>query len=61
MEQAMSMLMTGGTVGPEEILFTRPAVPAEATTELISEDRSVEGLGPDMEPGATTEVVIESI
>jgi uncharacterized membrane protein len=36
MEQAMSMLMTGGTVGPEEILFTRPVVPAEAITELIS-------------------------
>jgi len=25
MEQAMSMLMTGGAVGPETILFTRPA------------------------------------
>jgi len=36
MEQAMSMLMTGGTVGPDEILFTRPVVPPEATTELIS-------------------------
>jgi hypothetical protein len=37
MEQAMSMLMTGGTVGPDEILFTRPAVPAEAVTELVSD------------------------
>jgi uncharacterized membrane protein len=36
MEQAMSMLMTGGTVGPEEILFTRPVVPAEKVTELVS-------------------------
>ena len=27
MEQAMSMLMTGGAVGPEEILYTRPALP----------------------------------
>jgi uncharacterized membrane protein len=37
MEQAMSMLMTGGTVGPEEILFTRPATPADALTELVSD------------------------
>jgi uncharacterized membrane protein len=29
MEQAMSMLMTGGAVGPEEILFTRPALAAQ--------------------------------
>jgi uncharacterized membrane protein len=29
MEQAMSMLMTGGAVGPEEILYTRPVVLAE--------------------------------
>jgi uncharacterized membrane protein len=28
MEQAMSMLMTGGAVGPEEIRFTKPALPA---------------------------------
>jgi uncharacterized membrane protein len=28
MEQAMSMLMTGGAVGPEEILFTRSALAA---------------------------------
>ena len=61
MEQAMSMLMTGGTVGPEEILFTRPVVPAEATTELIAED-GVEGLGPDMEPESQTaaEIIIET-
>jgi uncharacterized membrane protein len=31
MEQAMSMLMTGGAVGPEEIRFARPALPEEAT------------------------------
>lgn len=37
-EQAMSMLMTGGTVGPEEILFTSIALPAEATTELMSDE-----------------------
>jgi uncharacterized membrane protein len=37
-EQAMSMLMTGGTVGPEEILFTSTAFPAEATTELVSDE-----------------------
>jgi uncharacterized membrane protein len=35
MEQAMSMLMTGGAVGPDEILFTRSAQPADATTELV--------------------------
>jgi uncharacterized membrane protein len=29
MEQAMSMIMTGGAVGPDEILFTRPSLPAE--------------------------------
>lgn len=29
MEQAMSMLMTGGAVGPDSILYTRPAAPAE--------------------------------
>jgi len=32
MEQAMSMLMTGGAVGPETIRFTKPALPAEAGT-----------------------------
>jgi uncharacterized membrane protein len=37
-EQAMSMLMTGGTVGPEEILFTSTAGLAEATTELVSDE-----------------------
>ena len=36
-EQAMSMLMTGGTVGPEEILFTSTALLTEATTELVSD------------------------
>ena len=29
MEQAMSMIMTGGAVGPAAIRFTRPALPAE--------------------------------
>jgi uncharacterized membrane protein len=38
MEQAMSMLMTGGTVGPEEILFTRPVVLEEPVTDLISDE-----------------------
>ena len=38
MEQAMSMLMTGGTVGPEEILFTRPVVLEPPVTELISNE-----------------------
>ena len=31
MEQAMSMLLTGGAVGPEEIRFARPALPEEST------------------------------
>ena len=30
MEQAMSMIMTGGAVGPETIRYTRPAIAAEA-------------------------------
>jgi uncharacterized membrane protein len=38
MEQAMSMLMTGGTVGPEEILFTRPVVLDEPVTELVGNE-----------------------
>jgi uncharacterized membrane protein len=29
MEQAMSMIMTGGAVGPNTIRFTKPALPAE--------------------------------
>jgi uncharacterized membrane protein len=29
MEQAMSMVMTGGAVGPETICFTKPAIPAQ--------------------------------
>jgi uncharacterized membrane protein len=36
MEQAMSMLMTGGAVGPEEIRFSRPALAAEeAVTQPV--------------------------
>jgi uncharacterized membrane protein len=31
MEQAMSMIMTGGAVGPESIRFSQPALPAEIT------------------------------
>lgn len=42
MEQAMSMLMTGGTVGPEEILFTRPVVLQEPVTELVSDEPLLE-------------------
>jgi uncharacterized membrane protein len=29
MEQAMSMIMTGGAVGPDAIRFTRPAIPGD--------------------------------
>jgi uncharacterized membrane protein len=29
MEQAMSMLMTGGAVGPETVRFSQPAIPAK--------------------------------
>jgi uncharacterized membrane protein len=31
MEQAMSMLMTGGAVGPETIRYSMPAIPAETS------------------------------
>jgi uncharacterized membrane protein len=34
MEQAMSMLMTGGAVGPETILFTKKEIAAEITESL---------------------------
>jgi uncharacterized membrane protein len=34
MEQAMSMLMTGGAVGPETIQFSRPAVDEEKVRQL---------------------------
>jgi uncharacterized membrane protein len=37
-EQAMSMLMTGGAVGPEEILFTRPVMLEEVPIELVSDE-----------------------
>jgi uncharacterized membrane protein len=37
MEQAMSMLMTGGAVGPEEILFTRPVMVEDVPVELVSD------------------------
>lgn len=33
MEQAMSMLMTGGAVGPEEIRFNKPALAAETVEQ----------------------------
>jgi uncharacterized membrane protein len=47
MEQAMSMLMTGGTVGPEEILFTRPIVPAEPVTQFAAAAPGAERLIPE--------------
>ena len=34
MEQAMSMIMTGGAVGPNAIRFTKPALPAEESVTL---------------------------
>jgi len=34
MEQAMSMIMTGGAVGPNAIRFTKPALPAEERATL---------------------------
>lgn len=33
MEQAMSMLLTGGAVGPDTLLFTKPELPPVATVE----------------------------
>jgi uncharacterized membrane protein len=35
MEQAMSMIMTGGAVGPETIRFTQPAQKSGEATPLI--------------------------
>jgi len=49
MEQAMSMLMTGGTVGPDEILFTRPVLAAEPTTELVPADPVIVDVVREME------------
>jgi uncharacterized membrane protein len=54
MEQAMSMLMTGGAVGPEEILFMRPVTLEDATTELVSD----EPLLSEEENGGATEILI---
>ena len=31
MEQAMSMIMTGGAVGPETIQYSQPTVPANSS------------------------------
>jgi len=38
MEQAMSMIMTGGAVGPDSILFSQPALTAakDATPPAVS-------------------------
>jgi uncharacterized membrane protein len=33
MEQAMSMLLTGGAVGPDALLFTKPEIPPAGTVE----------------------------
>jgi len=40
MEQAMSMLMTGGAVGPDFIRFTKPALPAVAMELPAADPRS---------------------
>jgi len=37
MEQAMSMLMTGGAVGPDKIRFTKPALPLAETPQASAE------------------------
>ena len=36
MEQAMSMIMTGGAVGPDTILFTRPVIEAEKEVKPLA-------------------------
>jgi hypothetical protein len=36
MEQAMSMIMTGGAVGPETIRFTKPALMAEEEAKPLA-------------------------
>jgi uncharacterized membrane protein len=35
MEQAMSMLMTGGAVGPDTIRYSQPEAPAETTPAAL--------------------------
>jgi len=45
----MSMLMTGGAVGPDDILFTRAAMPPEATTELVAAAPIVVDVAREME------------
>ncbi len=40
MEQAMSMLMTGGAVGPDTIRYTRPAIGAVANGPQIPGSKS---------------------
>jgi uncharacterized membrane protein len=57
MEQAMSMLMTGGAVGPEEILFMRPVTLEEATTEMVSDEPL---LSEEENDGATEILIRES-
>jgi len=44
MEQAMSMLMTGGAVGPETVRFTRPA-PGDPTIALAADGKGPDALG----------------
>ena len=39
MEQAMSMLLTGGAVGPDTIRYSRPVVTAEAAPLLVADQK----------------------
>jgi uncharacterized membrane protein len=41
MEQAMSMLMTGGAVGPDEVLFSRPMITVIEIETQVSDSKDV--------------------
>lgn len=41
MEQAMSMLMTGGAVGPDAVLFSRPEIAVIEMETTVSDSKSV--------------------
>ena len=59
MEQAMSMLMTGGTVGPDEVIFTRPLTKEEAKVDAVTVEPSMTGRE-DEEPEPVTQVCVEA-
>jgi uncharacterized membrane protein len=59
MEQAMSMLMTGGTVGPDEVIFTRPLTKAEAELDAVTVEPSMSGLDDGVPSIPPTDLLVE--